>query len=307
MIPPADGPTDAPARRSRSALQRSLLLATVVALLAGCGFPAGSAPPASSAPSTSPPDERIDHPTGPTDVVLRFEEGGGFVPPEFLATEAPIFTLYGDGTVIFRDPFATPPAGPGPGRGIPFRVARLSEEQVQELLRFALVEGGLGIARPRYDNPLVADAPTATFEIHAGGLDKTVSVYALGLEGDDVPDRAARRALARLADRLRGFAQTEPTSEPYVPARYRATLLEHGPGVGGAPMRWPWPDLSPADFRAPADPSAPSLPRRVLSAEEAAALGLEAIEGGVLGVVLEGPDGKLYSLSLRPLLPDEDA
>ena len=30
----------------------------------------------------------------------------------------------------------------------PFRTARLSEEQVQELLEFALGEGGLGIARP---------------------------------------------------------------------------------------------------------------------------------------------------------------
>ena len=46
----------------------------------------------------------VDHATGATDVLLRFDQGGGFVMPAFLATSAPIFTLYGDGTIIFRNP-----------------------------------------------------------------------------------------------------------------------------------------------------------------------------------------------------------
>ena len=37
-------------------------------------------------------------------MILRYEEGGGFMMAGFIATQAPIFTLYGDGTVIFRNP-----------------------------------------------------------------------------------------------------------------------------------------------------------------------------------------------------------
>ena len=34
-------------------------------------------------------------------------------------------------------------------------------------------------------------------------------------------------------------------------------------------------------------------------------LGLGDLPGGVQGVTLTGPDGKIYSLTLRPLLPHE--
>ena len=80
----------------------------------------------------------IDHATGKTDVLLRYEEGGGFVMPAFIATQAPIFTLYGDGTVIFRNPIAEqPPAAGSIMPGLPFRTAKLNEEQIQEVLAFA--------------------------------------------------------------------------------------------------------------------------------------------------------------------------
>ena len=43
-----------------------------------------------------------------------------------------------------------------------------------------------------------------------------------------------------------------------------------------------------------------------MTAAEVAELGFDGFEGGLQGMVLVGPDdGKIYSLSLRPLLPDE--
>ena len=45
----------------------------------------------------------------------------------------------------------------------------MTEEQVQALLREALGDGGLGIARERYENIQVADAPTAVFTLNADG------------------------------------------------------------------------------------------------------------------------------------------
>ena len=54
-------------------------------------------------PSPTFNPEQIEHPTGANDIVLRMEQGGGFVPFELRSiTQSPQFTLYGDGTVIFQ-------------------------------------------------------------------------------------------------------------------------------------------------------------------------------------------------------------
>jgi hypothetical protein len=279
-------------------------------LLAACAAatpstPAPGSPGASAPPSHEPPVGEIDHATGPTDVVLRFEEGGGFVPLGYLVTQAPTFTFYGDGTVVFRNQFAEP-TPPGPViRDTPFRAARLTEGQVQSLLSFALAEGGLGVARESYTHGGIADAPTAIFTVDAGGVTKVVSVYALGIEGPDVPDGPARAAFARLADRLRDFDAGGDTV-PYQPDRYRGVLYDAF--GGGAPVPWPWPDIAPTDFVAASDPDVPSsgFPSRTLTAAEVDALGLDDVAGGIQGLILEAPDGATtYSLALRPLLPDE--
>ena len=84
-----------------SKMRLPLVVVSLALLSAACA--AGGSPPTGSAgPNVTPPPGAIDHPTGATDVVLRLEEGGGFVPIEFVATQAPIFTLYGDGRVIFQ-------------------------------------------------------------------------------------------------------------------------------------------------------------------------------------------------------------
>ncbi len=295
---------------------RALSLTFLVAVVAACaGRAASGSPPVSSSPTAgtsfspgeSPEFGAIDHPTGATDVVLRFEEGGGFVMPDFLATQAPIFTLYGDGTIIFRNPALEPlePIGSVfPMR--PFRTAHLTEEQVQDLLSTALGEGGLGVARPDYPNDLVSDAPTAVFTVNAGGLMKTVSIYALGLEIENVPDGPARAAFAKLASRLGNIDDGGAfATDEYAPERYRGILLAGQPGVPDA-KPWPWTRIAPADFVSSGDPNAFQLPARLMTIEEVAALGIEPYAGGFQGLTLIGPeDGKTYSFSLRPLLPDE--
>jgi len=296
---------------------RSLPLLVLIAVVTACtGSGASGSPTATASPSETPsstggsPDfGGIEHPTGATDVVLRFEEGGGFVMPAFLATEAPIFTLYGDGTIIFRNPALDPlvPAGSVfPMR--PFRTARLSEEQVQDLLALALGEGGLGVARPDYRNDLISDAPTAVFTVNAGGLQKTVSIYALGLEEEGAPDGPARAAFRKLADRLGNIDDGGAiATDEYQPERYRGILLEGQPGAPDA-KAWPWTDIAPADFVSNADPNAFQLPARVMTIDEVEALGIQPFAGGFQGLTLVGPDdGKAYSFSLRPLLPDETA
>jgi hypothetical protein len=302
-------------RRLASLSFTSALALFVVACSAGGAPTAAPSSAPSGAPSTAPSASpggspaigAVDHRTGPTDVLLRYEEGGGFVMPAFLASQTPHFTLYGDGTVIFRNPMLEqPPAEGSVGMLNPMRTAKLTEEQIEELLVLALGEGGLAIARPNYENNMVADASTATFTIHAGGVDKTVSVYALGMDVQGDADAPARAAFQRLAQRLTDFDRggTLETAE-FEPSAYRAVLFE-APGVQAPDVRaWPWPDLKVTDFKPDADPNGLQFPHRTMTAEEIAKLDVEDFQGGFQNLVLTGSDGKLYTLAVRPLLPDD--
>lgn len=306
---------------SVAARSSTLLLAVLIAACGGAAAsPSGSLSPGSPGPSqgpsqggspepaSSPTSDAIDHPTGATDVILRLAEGGGFVPMEFAASQAPVFTLFGNGVVVFQQSIVAfpPPDGQGVVRGVPWRTAKLDETQIQELLAFALGQGGLAIARADYRNDTVADASTSTFTVRAGGLDKTVAVYALFEEAQPGPDGPARKAFFQLAQRLRDFDRAGAIpSDAYQPERYRGVLIETG--GGGQALAWPWPNLKPADFVAGAGDgtSGTTFPHRTLTAQEVAGLGLGEVPGGAQGMLLKGPDGKVYSFILRPLLADE--
>jgi hypothetical protein len=291
----------------------ALTLGTVL-LIAACtaagGSPGGGSP-GSGTPAPSSPPPGIEHGTGASEVLLRMATGGGFVAPGFLATEAPEFTLYGDGTVVFRDPADQPPVAEADPvvRFALFKTARLSEAQIQDLLAFAIGPSGLGIARAQYDPCCIADAPSTRFTLRAGGLDKTVSVGALGFdEPQPGPDTAARKAFTALRDRLVDLDTVGGliTVERYRPAAYRGFLLDGGPPApGGGAIDWPWTAFGPDDFSVPADPNAYQMGSRTLTAADVAALGLVDLEGGAQGIPLRGPGTKAHILSLRPLLPDD--
>jgi putative VirB-like lipoprotein len=298
-----------------SIMRRFLLLAGLAAVLAACSVTASStaAPARSGSPPTAgssqPATGEIDHATGAEDVILRLDQGGGMMIRGGGATLVPPFTLFGDGTVVFRNPALELPPATGPVfRQNPMRTAKLDEEQIQELLSFAVTEGGLGTAKLQYDNPMVADAGTAIFTIKAGGLDKTVNVYALGLNDAGVPDLPARAQFQKLADRLTNFDQNGTfATDVYVPTAYRGVLIDTGGFPGEAPIEWPWTDIAPADFKG--DETNGVLPTRVMTPEELAVLGIDGIEGGFEGLTVTDPDdpAKSYSFGVRPLLPGEDA
>jgi hypothetical protein len=299
-----------------------LPLAVVAVLVVGCASAASPRPSPSVSPvsaSDAPPSPSalepsasatgsISHPTGADEVVLRYEEEGGFVPAEWLATRAPIFTLYGDGRVVFRDPaLQEPPDDSGILRHMPFQTLLLSEEEVQRLLRFAAEQGGLGVARDDYPHDGIADATTAAFTMNAGGRSKRVSVYALGIDDPSARDAAARRGFAELRDRLQSFEAEEATPvEEFEPEAWRGVLIDAGGAMPPAVAEWPWSDLEPADFATPEGQGGLAVGTHRLDAAQVEALGPGETRGGIQGIYVEGPDGKAYSLSIRPLLPDEE-
>jgi len=288
---------------------RSLILAAVVTALAACTngatatpLDASGSPGASPAPTGTPVAGAIDHKTGATDVLFRFDEGGGFVPMGFFATSAPILTLYGDGTVIFRDLSAPgPPGVDGEIRMPPFKTTKLTEDEIQGFLEYAIADGAMGVARENYDGP-GADLPTAMFTLIAGDTRKTVSVMALGMDREPGPDTRVLTALAALGEKVRNFAGEVDDETDWVPDRWRGIL---NPDSFAPPRAWPWPDITPAEFVQHPEPDAPGFPVRTMTPAEVALLGYEGIEGGFSDLSLTGPDDKLYTFALRPLLPDE--
>lgn len=287
---------------------RWLVGALGVALtVAACGGGAGGSPSGGPTPGPTSGSSNdtgvIAHRTGSRDVILRFEQGGGFVPIGFLATQAPQFTLYGDGTVIFRDTGAGVPGNSEVGALAPYRTAHLSEPEMQAFLRFAITDGGIGVAAAAYSPGNVADAPTSIFTLHAGGIDKSVHVDALGFENPHSPDAAMLKVLAALGARITAFGGTVPGAAIWNPDRWRGILT---PGSPGPHIAWPWSDITPADFVQLTGPDDPRFPIDTLDAAHVAALHLTGIEGGFSALALTGPDGSApYMLALRPLLPDE--
>jgi hypothetical protein len=282
--------------------------------------PAGSpviAPEGLPVGSPTAPTGEISHPTGATDVVLRLGEGGGMMIPTYTLAQVPYFTLYGDGTVVYR-PITEPLPEVEPGDPLRFpqlHVATMTEEQIQALLRDALGPGGLGVARQKYDTMFVSDAPTALFEINADGREKAVSVYALGFAPADPsnpgPDDDILAAMGAFGERLRSFDQevaqgTATDTGLFEPTGYLAALLEGGFAEGPA-QPWPWTAFGPSDFAVDGNAAGFGFPTRALTLDEVADLGIEDPAGGVSGIPLAAPDGTVYVLGIRPLLPDEAA
>jgi hypothetical protein len=222
------------------------------------------------------------------------------VPVEALATSAPSFTLYGDGSVIFRDDQAPQPDALGSvHRSIPFQTIKLDEEGIQALLEFALGPGGIGVAVGPYMGH-VADLPSTNFTVNADGRTKQVSVTSFSPDMQEPQDRLIVASLGRLADRLRTFGNEVAGEVVYEPTAYRGVLMKIDQ-ANGALVDWPWTDVAPADFTSGANEF---LMTHRLTPAQVAALNIPTVQGGMVGLNLKQGDA-LYSLALRPLLPDE--
>lgn len=266
-------------------------------------LPADVATPApSGGGATEPSPAPIQHATGPADVLLRFDvivyrrdtstilddvTGRWFTP-------GPEFTLYGDGTVIARNDLAEPPPAEGPiVRANPFKIAHLDENEVQSLLWFAIEKGGLREACEAYaaqgDNDRFP-----IFTLRAGGFDRRVEV-------------SGPSPLGPLMDRLRALGVGDGIStDVFVPDRYWGTLVDVGPLADVGAVPWPWPGIAPEDFVVPAEYTPVPEGRLILSAKEAAVMGLAANGGVVQRVYLVAPNkATVYALSMWPTLPDD--
>ena len=193
--------------------------------------PAPSAQPRADAraPAVRPPAPTvgaIDHKTGATDVVLRLEQGGGFVPIEFLATQAP--ELHALRQRRRRLPADRRPTSPQPDangvvRGIPWRTGEARRGPDPGAAR---VRARPGRPRHRPGRLHVGQASrtrrTRSSRSTPAASTRSSSSTRLGGGTARAPTPLARTAFCKLAQRLQDFDRGGTiASDVYQPDRYR--------------------------------------------------------------------------------------
>ncbi len=271
----------------------SVLLA--VLLVAACAEPSpGSAPP----PPAQPPAD-------PDALVLRVEQVGGYTTPQELAARLPVVSVYADGQAILQGPVpAIYPSFAWPN----IQVLDLGADGVQELVDHALAagvaeQGDLG-------SPHVTDMPSTRFTLRTAEGTHVREVYALtqttgtGLTEDQMAARERLRELLTEVQDLSSASTPEEVPESWTPGAVAAVVEpwtareeDTAQGLSPEPLPWPGPPL-------PGEPIGPGISCVVATGEVAGAV-VTAARGANMLTPWATPDGALWSVSFRPLLPDE--
>ena len=263
-------------------------------------------------------DGTNDGPTG-SELVVRVESAGGFLPREAALASLPEVTILGDGRVITLGP----QIAIYPGPALPnLQERRLTEAGVDEVVRL-LEDSGYFERSFQFAGAsnFIADAHTTYFTFNDGSQTVTVSIYGLGtvdngsLHMIPEPDRTAYVELQALRDALLGLETWLPADawadaqyRQHVPEALRVYVREIAAGEEQPediePQRLEWPLATPlAEFGTPGGQDAPDLRCGVVSGAEANQL-LEAFaEANVL--TRWQSEGIEYAMIVRPLLPDD--
>ena len=263
-------------------------------------------------PFNAPGANGFEHPTGADEVVLRIQIQGGFVPMEWHATNLPVVSLMGDGSLITQGAqirIYPPPALPS------LVVTKLNDDGIQAILQEAAA-AGLMNGDQHYDMFAIADAETTIFTVAANGETHTVSVYALSLTEDmvDIPEeeKEARRRLARFMNLMTGPGGWLPTAtivEPEQQYEFERLQVAAQPESSAAP---PDPDLPPGEAEWPlstplselGDPYYLEMSRCfVVEGSDLTTLLPMLAQTNILTRWIS--DGERYVLYLLPLMPDQ--
>jgi hypothetical protein len=294
-------------------------------LLSACGSTDSPSPDASgvvtasSLPSatadatrTTPPSAAYD----PASILLRFDAIPDSVTDPFGDPQmdgiggnlwyvpGPDFTLYGDGTVIFRDDEAARANSRMDGRsfiGQPLSIAHLTADQVEEVLDHAWQEGGLSEAKAQYPTSAVDLVISGTFTISAHERRRDVQLHGL-FPNEGGADAADIARLVGLADYLRHLDKAMGIeAQQWTPERYWASLsLVDTSFVGSPSDEWPWDHIGLEGWVGG---------RRSLTPSEVEALGIGPVPGGYCCHLISGPGGDdppytAYGLAIWPMLPE---
>jgi hypothetical protein len=239
--------------------------------------------------------------------VVRVEDIGGFVLPTTLLTRLPTVSVYPDGRVITQGPqilIFPPPALPS------VQVQRVRPADVHRLARLALT-AGVG-SRLDVGQPAVSDLPTTRFTVRIGRAVHTTDVYALSIGDGFQPgltprQRANRARLSRLITALRDpgglLGRHRVGRQVLYRPRALAVVVQpwrppSDPVPGQRAIRWRGPRL-------PGGPVGGWFNLRCVTVTSAA---LPRVLADATHANTQTPwvsAGRTWSLTFRPLLPDE--
>ncbi|KUL37632.1 MULTISPECIES: hypothetical protein [Actinoplanes] len=285
---------------------RGLLTAAAVPLIlmAGCARPDTAGEAGSASVATEPITESASAPAGDPAVLIRIAQEGGFVPAQFVYSRIPQLTVYADGRVITEGP--VPAIAPGPA--LPnLQVLKLTPARAQQWADDALKAGvktGADLGQPG-----VADIPDTVITATSGGKTETVRVMALDHAQATDPNLSAAQQAARA--KLRAYVEElnkltvetgSPASESYRPAELAALAWPYVAGDDGLnqpAQAWPGPALPGEEL----PPAGTGLTCVAVSGDAAGTVWAAAEKANQRTPWTSG--GKQYSVTFRPLLPDE--
>ncbi|KPM57546.1 cold-shock protein [Frankia sp. R43] len=156
-------------------------------------------------------------------VAVRVDWIGGFVTAEMLATRLPLVAIYHDGRVLTEGPVAAM----WPGPALPnLQLRRISAADVQKLVDHA-VAAGVG-TEPDFGQPPIADAPSTRFTVRTAGGVRTMEVAALTEAdgtGLTAAQQSARKAAQRLYTELTDLPATLGAGAVSEPEEYTPTAI----------------------------------------------------------------------------------
>jgi hypothetical protein len=306
------------------------VLFVLLLVLAACAG-SGATPPGSTerpdADSPSPSDDpggggdAIEHPTGADQAILIVDSAGGMLPVDLSVGQLPAFVLLGDGRVIMQGMQTLEFPGP---LLTPLTERTLTEAGIQEVLR-GIEETNLFTSDAEFRGMMnmVADATDTIFTVDAGGLQSTVTVYALGMLTPDLgevpgmtPGEAdAHRILQQLNDALMTIDAVVDADgweaegwQPYEPEAFRLYVRDAtGEPVDGGDLPeqirdWPA-DGDPATFGE--DAGFGNGTRCGVTTGEEAALWLSELNQATQMTRWTDDGERRFSIMARPVLPHE--
>ncbi len=270
-------------------------VAVSLLVLAGCAGTPTAGPGAGADASVAPV-------AGPAPI-LRITQVGGLVPAATNVTRLPDVSVYPDGRVIIDGP--VPLVYPGPA--LPnVLVQRLDPAAARALADKAVAAGvrnGVDLGRPP-----VADIPATRFTAVTDAGTQTVEVLALRevstRAGLTAAQRAGRAELIAFYDEVTTLTGGGgKAAEPYVPVALAAVagpfVAAADAGISSAPaVPWPGPALPGGPLGEGLELGCVTVAGAGVAAVLAAARSANANTAWISG-------GKPWSVSLRPMLPEE--
>lgn len=288
---------------------RGLAATLVASLLAACSTGPGPSP-TTAQPTGAPPTTQPT--TAPVVLLLRVTTEGGFIGPAANLNNVPLVSVYADGRILTPGPVDAVYPGPLVQPVAAKDVGPTGAQAIVAAIKAAGIDkqgAGGGIGNP--------DAPTTVFTVTIDGS-TVVSRFHLGggpggpggpsVGSPDPVVTAAGDLLNRLTDPNETWGTSNPTISTLAPVAYRIFVAPGAP-AGDMPTAEPsiaWPLATTLDqFGSPAVPD-----RGIAGLRQGAVFGADASTLGTLfasanALTPFSSGGNLYTLYVRPLLPDE--